>query len=88
MKDEEIKRAIEERDEQIKGLEHQVEALKKYIRDRFGVDVDANDEGEIINEEEVMTSKEIEQMEYHSTLLEQQSYVFNYGRGEVVAENL
>ena len=83
---------VQEHEDRIKALERQVNALKKYIIDNFGVDLDLFDNIEKENQEEeeqTMTPSELEQ---HVKKIEMYSNVFNYGRteteGKKMAESL
>ncbi len=63
-----------------KELENQVESLKRYIKERFGVEItDKEIQEEIELEQQVMTASELEQ---HVKKIEMYSNVFSYGRTE------
>ena len=88
-----IKDILKEKDTRIDSLERQIEALKEYIREETGTLVTnittTDDEVHIeVEEKPIATPSELNQFEKTIEKYEKYANLFDYGRGEKMAESL
>lgn len=91
-----IKGILKAREDHIKELERQIEAMKEWIIQQTGVEITNRHLGIDEQEEKLidgipLTKQEMERLEHSSIILEQHANMFNYGRSvreEKMAESL